>query len=81
MKKYCIACDKDTAFEIVEKEVLTTINSITFTYLAHIPYCLECGNEIYIGELSDKNIQTANNIYRKLTGLSKNSSSLDEFSK
>lgn len=66
MKKYCFTCDKDVTFQIIEKEVSTSIEDYNIQYLAKIPLCKNCGNEIYIGYISDQNIITANSKYREI---------------
>jgi len=68
-KEYCLNCDNEVEFEIKEREIRTELKGIYFEYLAQIPYCKECGEEIYIAELSDENIRRANERYRELKGL------------
>lgn len=73
MKKYCYGCNKDVTFEIIEKTVRTMIDNYNIEYLAKIPLCKNCGNEIYIGDISDQNIKAANSKYREIA---KNNSSI-----
>lgn len=71
MKTYCPECDTDREVELLEREVESTIDNLTFKYLAKIPYCKSCGNEVYIAEISDQNLKLANDQYRELAGLIK----------
>ena len=68
MRTYCPECDKDVEFELFEREKETSIDHVTFKYLAKIPYCRICGNEVYIAEISDQNLKLANDKYRELAG-------------
>lgn len=68
MKTYCPECDNDIEVELLEREVKTTIDKVTFKYLAKIAYCMTCGNEVYIAEISDQNLKLANDKYRELAG-------------
>jgi len=68
MKSYCLNCDTDVEFNIKEVIVKNEIKGIFFDCLAKIPYCRECGEEIYISELSDNNVKIAHKKYRELKG-------------
>jgi hypothetical protein len=63
MKTYCYECNDDKDVELLEKEVTTTIDTITFIYSANIAKCKICGNEVYIPEISDQNLKRANDKY------------------
>jgi len=69
MKEYCYSCDADVEFRIEESLITTEIKDMVFSYVAKIAYCNDCGEEIYISELSDDNVSAANHEYRKLKGL------------
>jgi uncharacterized phage-associated protein len=69
MKAYCGSCDNDVEVAMIEKEVESKINNVNLSYLARIPYCKECGEEVYIAEISDENIKCANDKYREIIGL------------
>jgi uncharacterized protein with PIN domain len=47
MKAYCSECDTNREVEILEQEIEAAIDHFTFKYLAQIPYCKSCGNEVY----------------------------------
>ncbi|WP_088228975.1 type II toxin-antitoxin system antitoxin SocA domain-containing protein [Desulfosporosinus sp. FKB] len=69
MREYCYHCDADVEYSIKELMIDTEIKDVVFSYLAKIAYCNDCGEEIYISELSDENVKSANKIYRELKGL------------
>ncbi|MGE5633316.1 MAG: type II TA system antitoxin MqsA family protein [Caulobacteraceae bacterium] len=68
-KEYCPSCDKHVEYTMKEEVVKEKIKGIEFEYIAKIAYCNECGEEIYIAELSDENISRANEIYREKEGI------------
>ena len=68
-KSYCPVCDTDVVFTLREESITQEIDNLKFNYLAKVAYCSECGNEIYIPELSDNNIRIANRKYRELKNL------------
>ncbi len=71
MKKliYCHECEEEKSFRIQEELIETTIKGETFSYNANIAYCQDCNEEVYIKELSDRNIEVANREYRKVRGI------------
>ena len=64
-KSYCPVCDTDVVFTLREESITQEIDNLKFNYLAKVAYCSECGNEIYIPELSDNNIRIANRRSRR----------------
>jgi len=64
--KFCLNCEENVSFTIKEKTVSMVINGAEFSYPAKLPYCNECGMEIYAAVLDDENIQKANGIYHEL---------------
>lgn len=69
--KYCSNCDKNVTYTINKELVNEEIKGVEFKYLAAIAYCNECGEEVYISELSDENIRKANETYREKIGIIK----------
>lgn len=69
MKNYCFFCDAEEMYSIKEEVVETKIKGSLVRYLAKVPICNKCGNEIYIAEMDDQNIEEANRQYRFATGL------------
>lgn len=53
---FCENCLKDVEFEIRKEIIKVDLKDITFTYGAHVPYCMECGKEVSVPELNDLNL-------------------------
>lgn len=62
---YCINCDKKQPYMQKAKTEDVTIRGVTFSYLEHTAYCTECGNQVYVAELNDMNVQSREDAYRK----------------
>lgn len=56
---YCYHCDKETEYKIKYKEVSLRVDNKTISYIAKIPQCSECRNEMDIPEIDDENISMA----------------------
>jgi uncharacterized phage-associated protein len=69
--KYCSNCDKNVTYTINKELINEEIRGVDFKYIATIAYCNECGEEIYVSELSDDNIRKANEAYREKIGIIK----------
>ena len=69
MKSYCYNCDNDVDFRVEESIIQRDIKDVNFSYLAKVAFCNECGEEIYIAELSDENTRIANKEYRAIMDL------------
>lgn len=70
-KRYCSNCDTNVNYTTKQELIKEEIKGIQFEYMASIAYCNECGEEIYMAELSDENIKKANEIYREMIGIIK----------
>ncbi len=55
-KGNCDYCCKHVDFETKEEIIDVDMNGMEFSYEALVPYCKECGNEIYVGKVNDLNI-------------------------
>lgn len=60
---YCYFCDKEIEYKIKYKEVSLQVDNKTVSYIAKIPQCSECGNEMDIPEIDDENIKI---VHKKL---------------
>lgn len=56
---YCENCSKDVEFEIRKEIIKVDLKDVVFTYGAHVPYCMECGQEVSVPELNDLNLLKA----------------------
>lgn len=68
-KIYCYECNETHAYTTESCRVESTIKGIKIVYDAVIAVCANCDEEIYIKELSDSNIEKANEAYRRAADL------------
>lgn len=68
---YCDVCDKDVNVIIKEENIQLQIDEIDISFIGNIPYCQECGSEVYIPSITDENIRKSNEIYREKIGIIK----------
>lgn len=66
---YCEICDCRVKYSIRSEHIKESVNKVDIEYDGKKAYCNECGNEVYVGELDDKNTEIVNKIYRKKLGL------------
>ena len=62
-KAYCINCDKKQSYYIIKFSQKVTVRGTTFYYLETKAYCSECGEEIYVPEINDINVQARKDAY------------------
>ena len=66
MKKvFCTECREFVDYNIEEKEVKEELKGKEYTYLAEITTCPICGEEVYVGEIDDRNMERLYDEYRK----------------
>lgn len=63
--EYCYNCDELVEFIIQPKKQSIDIKGINIDFMAEVAFCKHCNEEIYINELEDKIVNTANEIYRE----------------
>ena len=68
---YCPECRREVEYEIENSVEKKEVRGLEFEYSAERAYCNECGSEIFIPELHDKNLQKINNAYREKAGIIK----------
>jgi putative zinc finger/helix-turn-helix YgiT family protein len=65
----CTDCGCKTAYTVKSQLDELTVRDITFTYVEHIAYCEQCGQRVYVPEISDENAQSREDAYRKAAKL------------
>ena len=70
-KYYCFNCRKKVAYTITEKELFSTFNKITISFIGKEVTCNNCDRVISIREITNENIRRANNKYRDVLGIIK----------
>ena len=66
---FCIECGDYKTFTIKTTREEITVRGVTFSYLEQTAYCSECGEEIYVPEINDINVQAREDAYRKASRL------------
>ena len=68
-KDFCIECRKETEYRLQIKDIVTTIREKDYTFHITAAVCTECGAEMSIPGLLDKNIQEIDEQYRSAEGI------------
>ena len=70
MKKiFCTECREFIEYNIEEKEVTEELKGKEYTYIAEVTTCPICGEEVYVGEIDDRNMKKLYDEYRKEEGI------------
>ena len=62
---FCLNCKKPQLYMLDTEKITLTIEGVTFTYEALQPYCIKCGETIYVPEIHDINISRRLQAYKK----------------
>lgn len=68
-KDFCIECRKETEYRLQIKDIVKTIREKDYTFHVTAAVCTECGAEMSIPGLLDKNIQEIDEQYRAAEGI------------
>lgn len=68
-REFCIECRKDTEYNLQKKDVVKIIRGKEYTFSITVAFCTECGEEMSIPGLIDKNVQEIDEQYRAAEGL------------
>lgn len=68
-RDFCIECRKDTEYYLQKKEITKKIRDKEFVFIITTAVCAECGKEMSIPGIIDKNIKEIDEQYRKAEGL------------
>lgn len=68
-KDFCIECRKETGYLLQKKDIVKTIRDKDYTFGITVAICVECGEEMSIPGLIDKNVQEIDEQYRAVEGL------------
>lgn len=66
---FCIVCRKNTEYTLQKQNITKTINGKEYTFNITTAICNECGEEMSIPGLIDKNIQEVDEQYRDQEGI------------
>lgn len=68
-KDFCMECRRETEYLLRKKDIEKAIKGKEYTFGITVAVCAECGGEVSIPGLIDKNIQEIDEQYRTLEGL------------
>lgn len=68
-KDFCIACRKETEYLLQKRNIVKTIRDREYTFGITVAVCAECGEEMSIPGLIDRNVQEVDRQYRSIEGL------------
>lgn len=66
-KSYCPVCDKVQNYQILRKNITYKKDNIEFTYIEEYALCTECGEELFIDEINQRNQLAFKEAYKKAT--------------
>ena len=68
-RDFCIECRKETEYLLQKKDIVKNIRDKEYTFAITVAVCAECGEEMSIPGLMDKNVQEIDEQYRSAEGL------------
>ena len=68
---FCIECRKETSYHLETRKIYRTIRDKEYEFYITVPVCDECGNEINIPGILDKNVEEIDYQYREKEGIVK----------
>ena len=68
-RDFCINCRKETEYLLRKKDIVKNIRDKKYTFAITVAICAECGEEMSIPGLIDKNIQEIDEQYRTTEGI------------
>ncbi len=68
-RDFCIVCRKETEYFLQKRDIVKTFRDKEYTFGITEAVCTECGKEMSIPGLIDKNVQEIDEQYRAMEGL------------
>ncbi len=68
-RDFCIECRKETEYLLQKRDIIKTIRGQDYTFGITVAICAECGEEMSIPGLIDKNVQEIDEQYRAIEGI------------
>lgn len=68
-RDFCIECRKEVEYLLQKKDIVKSIRDKAYTFSITVAICAECGGEMSIPGLIDKNVQEIDGQYRAAEGL------------
>ena len=68
-KDFCIECRKETEYLLQKRNIIKIMRNREYTFDITVAVCAECGEEMSVPGLIDRNVQEIDGQYRSLEGL------------
>ncbi len=68
-RDFCTECRKETGYLLKKKDVIRIIRDKEYTFAITVAVCTECGEEVSVPGLIDRNVQEIDEQYRMIEGL------------
>ena len=68
-RDFCIECRKETEYLLQKRDIVKTIRDKEYTFAITVAVCADCGEEMSIPGLIDKNVQEIDEQYRTTEGI------------
>lgn len=68
-RNFCIECRKETEYLLRKRNIVKTIRDKEYSFGITVAICVECGEEMSIPGLTDKNVQEIDEQYRAAEGI------------
>ena len=68
-RDFCIECRKETEYLLQKRDIVKTIRDKEYTFGITVAVCADCGEEMSIPGLIDKNVQEIDEQYRTTEGI------------
>lgn len=68
-RDFCIECRKETEYFLQKKDIVKNIRNKDYAFGVTVAVCAECGKEMSVPGLIDKNVQEIDEQYRAVEGL------------
>lgn len=63
---FCDMCRKEIKYDVREISREKEVRGVEFIYTAEEAYCKECGEEVFVAKIRDKNLKQMDLAYREL---------------
>ena len=68
-RDFCIECRRETEYVLQKKDIIKNIKDKDYNFSITVAICTECGEEMSVPGLIDKNIREIDEQYREAEGL------------
>jgi len=62
-KTFCEECRKDVEYLTEVTKIKGKLKGVEYEYVGRKAICAECGNEVYVAEIEDENLEALYDVY------------------